>query len=204
MSTEAAARGGEAARPLLYPALHAAGEAEGFTRGHAAGYAAGLRKAEAQARILRAELDARHHAAVEEGRERLAQSLALLETAARALHARTAPVLAEADAGLAAAALALAGAVIGRELSDAQAGAKAALGRALSAPAAGTAIAIRLHPEDLALLEAEGATTEGTALVPDPTLGRGDAVVDYPDGELDARIGSALARAAAALSGEDA
>jgi flagellar assembly protein FliH len=38
--------------------------------------------------------------------------------------------------------------------------------------------------------------------VPDLSLARGDAIAEYPDGELDARIGSALARARAALAGE--
>lgn len=203
MSTEA--------RPIVFPSLQTSGESEGFTRGHAAGYSAGLRKAEAEARALRADLEAQHIAAREEGQLRLASAVVLLEAAATALQARTAPVLEEADAELAAAVVALAEAVIGRELSDAETGAKAALERALSAPDSEAVMAVRLHPADLALLEAElleaellktKTTAAHVAFVPDPSLARGDAVAEYPDGELDARIGTAVARARAALAGE--
>lgn len=197
-------------RTVTFPALHAVGESEGFARGHAAGYAAGLRKAEAEARARSAELEAQHAAAREEGQRRLASAVVLLESAAAALHARTAPILAEADDELAAAAVALAEAILGHELSDTATGAKAALKRALSAPDSEAAVAVRLHPADLALLEAQLASTKAmtptttaqVAWVPDPSLARGDAIAEYPDGELDARIGSALARARAALAGE--
>jgi flagellar assembly protein FliH len=161
--------------------------------------------------VLRAELEAQHAAAREEGQRRLASAVVLLESAAAALHARTAPILLEADDELAAAAIALAEAILGSELSDAATGAKAALKRALSAPDSEAAVAVRLHPADLALLETELASTLTTTTmtttaqvtwVPDPSLARGDAVAEYPDGELDARIGSALERARAALAGE--
>jgi flagellar assembly protein FliH len=194
------------ARPIVFPSLQTSGESEGFTRGHAAGYSAGLRKAEAEARALRAQLETQHTAAREEGQRRLASAVVLLDAAAAALRARTTPVLAEADAELAAAAVALAEAVIGRELSDAPTGAKAALERALSAPDSDAVVAVRLHPADIALLEAELLKTERStaaqvAFVPDSSLARGDAVAEYPDGELDARIRTAVARARAALAG---
>jgi flagellar assembly protein FliH len=165
-----------------------------------------LRKAEAEARALRAQLETQHTAAREGGQRRLASAVVLLDAAAAALRARTTPVLAEADAELAAAAVALAEAVIGRELSDAPTGAKAALERALSAPDSDAVVAVRLHPADIALLEAELLKTERStaaqvAFVPDSSLARGDAVAEYPDGELDARIRTAVARARAALAG---
>ncbi|WP_422934681.1 FliH/SctL family protein [Sinomonas sp. P47F7] len=199
MSTETAPREASA-RPVVYPTLNPSGEAEGFTRGHAAGYAAGLRRADAELAARRAELDAEHAEAVEHGRTQLRAAVALLEGAAFALAERTAPVLEEADAQLAAAAIALAEAVIGHELSDAPTGARAALARALSGRDADAVVAVRLNPADLALLE-PGAGPSRVALVPDPAVGRGDAVSVYPDGELDARIGSALVRARAALAG---
>jgi flagellar assembly protein FliH len=189
-------------RPIVFPSLQTSGESDGFTRGHAAGYAAGLRKAEVEANLLRAHLEAQKAAALKEGQRRLAAAVALLEAAATALRARTAPVLAEADDALTAAGLALAEAVLGRELSDATMGAKAALGRAFSVADSEAIVAVRLHPADLALLTAERATTTQVTLVADPSLTRGDAVAEYPDGELDARIGTALARARAALAGE--
>lgn len=210
MSTDASLRTAPdavTARPVVYPALSPSGEAEGFTRGHAAGYAAGLRRAEAELAARRAQLDAQHAEELERSRALLRGALAVLDEAARALAGRTAPVLEEADAQLSGAALALAEAVIGHELSDAPTAARAALERALSAPDADAVVAVRLHPADLALLEAAAGPLPGQAavvLVPDPALGRGDAVSVYPDGELDARIGTALARAAAELVGEGA
>lgn len=189
-----------APRPVVFPSLHDSGEAEGFTRGHAAGYAAGLRKADTEAGLRRAEFEAERAAALEQDRRRTERAVAVLEAAARALHARTAPVLAAAEAELASAAVAIAEAVVGHELADAETGAKAALARALSGVDAAAVIAVRLHPADLALLE--GASTAGVVLAADPTLAPGDAVADYPDGELDARISTALARATAALAGE--
>lgn len=199
MSTETAPPEASA-RPVVYPPLNPSGEAEGFTRGHAAGYAAGLRRADAELAARRAELDAEHAEAVEYGRAQVRAAVALLEGAAFALAERTAPVLDEAEAQLADAAVALAEAVIGHELSDAPTGARAALARALSGRDAHAVVAVRLNPADLALLDV-GARPAGVVLEPDPTLGRGDAVSVYPDGELDARIGSALARARAALAG---
>ncbi|MFC0486982.1 FliH/SctL family protein, partial [Sinomonas atrocyanea] len=147
---------------------------------------------------------AEHAAALAALRARAEAAVAVLAAAARALEARTAPVLAEAESQIAAAALAVAEAAIGRELGDAPGGARAALARALSAPDAAAVLAVRLHPADLALLgEAAGSVPASVSLEPDPSLARGDAVAVYPDGELDARIGTALARAAAALTGSD-
>jgi flagellar assembly protein FliH len=195
---------GAPVRPVVFPDLDPAVESEGYARGHAAGYAAGLRRAAAEAAEREEQRRAEHAAALAAARSRADAAVAVLAAAARALEARTVPVLAEAEAQLAAAALAVAEAVIGRELDDAPGSARAALARALSAPDASAVLAVRLHPADLALLgQAAGsvAVPAGITLEPDPSLARGDAVAVYPDGELDARIGTALARAAAALTG---
>jgi flagellar assembly protein FliH len=42
----------------------------------------------------------------------------------------------------------------------------------------------------------------GVELSPDASIARGDAVADLPVGYLDARIGTAVARARAAILGE--
>lgn len=188
----------DASRPVVFPVLDPEGEREGFARGHAAGFAAGLRQAEAEARACEARREAEHSAALTANGARTDQALAVLAAAARALEARTAPVLAQAEELLAEAAITLAEAVIGRELAEAPDAARAALGRALSGEDAPAAISVRLNPADLALLGADAG--RGVPLVPDASLAPGDAVAVYPDGELDARIASALARAAAALT----
>ncbi|WP_076261879.1 FliH/SctL family protein [Intrasporangium flavum] len=188
---------------VVFPALDLMGETEGYTRGHAAGYAAGLRRAADEVAARESELVARHAAAVAAERARTDRALAVLDSAARALELRTAPVLADADAQLVAAAVELAEAIVGCELSDAPHGARAALARALSAPDASSVTVVRLHPDDLALVE-DSVDASRVELVADAGLSRGDAVAVYPDGELDARIGSALARARSAVSGEPA
>jgi flagellar assembly protein FliH len=110
-------------------------------------------------------------------------------------------VLAEADSALAAAAIDLAEAIIGRELDDRENSAKTAVLRAMSIVAIDDVLGVRLHPEDLAVISADGAGVQGLHLVSDPGLDRGDAVLDVPDGIVDARISTALARAKAVLVG---
>jgi flagellar assembly protein FliH len=202
LSTEPLTAESAVARAVVFPSLDPAGEAEGFTRGHAAGYAAGLRQAVTVAAARDAQRSAEHEAVLAGERARTDRALAVLDAAAQALEHRSAPVLADADTQLAAAALSLAEAVVGRELSDAPAGARAALARALSAPDSAAVVSVRLNPDDLAVLGDDAARSRVT-LVADPRLDRGDAVAVYPDGELDARIASALGRVAAALTGDE-
>ena len=76
-------------------------------------------------------------------------------------------------------------------------GAVAALARVRAADV--EPVAVRLHPEDLRALGPDPELPEGARLVADPSLSRGDAVADLPDGWLDARIGTALERARTAL-----
>jgi len=209
LSTDTSFGGGAAypTRPapevVVFPALDLMGETEGYTRGHAAGYAAGLRRAADEVAARESELVARQAAAVAAERARTDRAVAVLDSAARALELRTAPVLADADVQLVAAALAIAETIVGCELSDAPHAARAALARALSAPDASSVVAVRLNPDDLALVR-DSVDASRVELVIDAGVARGDAVAVYPDGELDARIGSALARARATLTGESA
>lgn len=190
-----------ALEPVVFPTLDPAGASEGFALGHSAGYAVGLRRAAEELAARKAELESRQAAEAAADRARVEQSVAALAAAARALEARSAPVLAEADTQLVAAALSLAETVLGCELSDGPNAARRALRRALSAPDASAVVTVRLHPDDAAVVREEAAAAR-VAVVVDPSLHYGDAVAVYPDGELDARIGSALARARAALVGE--
>jgi flagellar assembly protein FliH len=123
-------------------------------------------------------------------------------------------VLAAVEATLHAAALELAAAVLGTELSDAATAARAALRRLREQDPAREVHTVRLHPRDLAAvrtaLAAPGAGAgdplgglpdlTGVDLVADPTLAPGDAVGEFPEGYLDARIDGALDRARAALA----
>lgn len=170
------------------------------SRGYAAGYAEGRREAAAeQVRWLAAAEDARA-AESAEAADRVAVLAAALRTAAVELREATVPVLAEAEAALTAAAFELATAVVGVALEDRLAAAQAAVARVQAAGAPGAVPVVRLHPDDVAAMQAAGFQADGMQLVADPALHRGDAVGELPNGWLDARIHSALQRAKEALS----
>ncbi|MFS0702834.1 FliH/SctL family protein, partial [Cellulomonas sp. 179-A 4D5 NHS] len=109
-------------------------------------------------------------------------------------------------ARLHAAALELAAAVLGTELADGERSARAALARVLGNPLVPGVHTVRLHPRDLAALQAAGGVpaTSGVELVADPALAPGDAIGEHPDGYLDGRIDAALDRARAVLLAEAA
>ncbi|QNE15621.1 hypothetical protein [Pseudarthrobacter sp. NBSH8] len=207
-------------RTVTFPAVEISGRSEsrdrGYVQGHAAGYAAGLRAAAKEQARLAAQLHAGHEAATAAGREAANHKLVLLTAAAAAFQQRFTMVLQDAETVLAASALELAEAVLGYELDDGERTARAALQRALSGSAAATGenvggrvrggtpevAAVRLNPADIVVLAASGITQGiGVELVPDSSLARGDAMAQYPEGWLDARLGTALARARTALLG---
>jgi flagellar assembly protein FliH len=189
---------------LTYPSLVTAGAEEeterARVRGHAAGYAAGLRAAEADAAILAESTRAERDALRGDAGIALASALGALEAAAGRVQDIAALVLADADAALAAAAIELAESILGRELADDEASARVAMTRAMSTVAPDAVLDVRLSPVDLAVLGGNGIGADGLAgstvrLIADATLDRGDAVVDVPEGRVDARISSALERA---------
>ncbi|TFC93856.1 MULTISPECIES: FliH/SctL family protein [Cryobacterium] len=194
---------------VTFPSLRddrSTGDESSRARGHAAGYTAGLRAAAADvdARIERH--DAEHAAAALHQQARVDRAVTLLGAAAAALHQRTAPVLREAEDTLVATAVELAEAILGHELADTDTSARAALNRALIPGAdavggTGRPQAVRMNPADLALIDLVTRTDAGVDFIADADLARGDAIAEFPDGFLDARIGTALARAKAALRG---
>lgn len=199
------------ARPAVFPVVATASQsqtateakARGYTQGHAAGYATGLQVASLDAARALARQDAEHAARMNELDARYGAEIAALQRAAAALAQRTAPVLADAEQALFRCALDLAEALLGQELRDGEASARAALARACGQGGAEVPVAIRMNPTDVALIRAGGhELPEALALVEDLTLNRGDAVAEYPHGFLDARLGAATARARTVLLGE--
>lgn len=187
---------------LAFPELggpaQAEAEARSHTQGHAAGYAAGLRAAElvAQRRAAaHAELQRLDDARTSASAEAL---IASLQLALRAVESRIAPVLAEAQSTLAASAIELAEAILGSELAEGEASARSAVTRALAGVDTSLVLLLRLHPDTLAALDG-ALLAQGITVAPDATLTPGDAMVDFADGYLDARISTALARAKAVL-----
>ncbi|MFC5502359.1 FliH/SctL family protein [Lysinimonas soli] len=188
---------------LRYPAIaSAAGDDDAElarVRGHAAGYAAGLRAAESHAAIATAQARAEREALHASSKAALSSAVDALGAAVARLAEVSAPVLADADAALLAAAIELAESILGRELADGDASARAAIARALAAAEQDSITAVRLNPADLAVLRAHGIGSPPVRLLEDPTLSRGDAVVEILDARIDARISSALDRARAAI-----
>jgi flagellar assembly protein FliH len=190
-----------ALRDVNRDATHDQGDERSRARGHSAGYAAGLRSAAAEMAATAARLGAEHAAAVRHGQAQVDRALAVLGAAAAALDERTVPVLRDAENTLVSTALDLAEAIIGHELDDAETSARSALGRALDHTNTVQPHSVRLNPDDLAMLDATVLAKAGVDFAADPSLARGDAVTEFPDGYLDARIGTALARAKAVLLG---
>ncbi|PWB97828.1 hypothetical protein DF220_08275 [Salinibacterium hongtaonis] len=175
-----------------------AAEEQARTRGHAAGYAAGLRAAEvALDRERRAEA-AERAAIAALAQERNESHIALLRAAIAAVNARTAPVLDEAHQLIATGAIDLAESIIGIELSDAPRSARAAVTRALRDVDPTTILVLRMHPSTLAALE-DDCIVDGITYSADASVAPGDAIADFAEGYLDARISSAISRARIAL-----
>ena len=208
MSTEAATAISSADGParVIFPRVQsdrAATEAardRGYVQGHAAGYAAGLRAAAAEQELRAQAMHAEHDAVLTAARKDADGALRILHAAAAAFQQCFELVLQDGEEVLAESALELAEAVLAYELHDGERTARAALRRALGGRKSGPPAAVRLHPADLAALQVTGVAAEAALeLVPDPSLSQGDAVAQYPDGWLDARLGTALARAREAL-----
>jgi flagellar assembly protein FliH len=187
-------------------------------RGHAAGYTAGLRAAQAETDALRARLEAEHAARVTALQADTARRIAVLDAATNAMLSTVAPVLEDAEASVASAAVDLAEAIVGnvvrasRPAHDATvtdgpdgqgsreariaSGAEATVRRALASVDRTVPVAVRLSPADAARV---AGLDLPVPVVADGTLRDGDAVVDLPDGLLDARVATALDRARTAL-----
>lgn len=193
--------------PLTFPSLPGSAQqeqadADSRAAGHAAGYAAGLRAAGAELAGQKAALDAEHRAALLHDGARMDRAIAVLTASALALDSRLVPVLTDAQDVIAASALDLTEAIIGVELTDGERSAKAALTRVLAMVDPATIATIRLNPLDLGVLDESVRAAAGVPFTADASIARGDAIADLPLGYLDARIGTAVARARAAILGD--
>jgi flagellar assembly protein FliH len=207
MFTDGNAAGGAPAR-IVFPSLRASGPANeqaGYTEGHAAGYAAGVRAAAKEQRRWRDRMTAEQAASLAAGQQDLDRAVRALAVARADFAHRNVQALHDAEEVLARTALELAEAILGYELAEGTRTARGALHRALSGNDAATVLAIRLNPADIEVLAKEGQDMPaGLPLLADPALNRGDAKVEYQQGWFDASLGSALARARAALLDEHA
>lgn len=190
---------------MTYPSLKDTGHdpihEQARVRGHAAGYAAGVAEGTRLLDRERAAAVETRAAAARAAAARTEYVLSVLQSAGEAMFSRAAPVLDGMDAALTEAALQLAEAVLGHELAGGEASARSALARATPAAAPAPVHTVRMNPEDLAVLTEADREAAGVRLVPDPAMRRGDAVAEYADGFLDARLSTALDRMRRALTG---
>jgi flagellar assembly protein FliH len=90
--------------------------------------------------------------------------------------------------------------IMAAELSEPGISALAAMRRAQAAHDADDVRAIRLSPDDVLALDAQGGLPEDIQVTADASLLPGDATVVVDDGFVDARIGAALDRARHAVA----
>ena len=188
--------------PRLYDEQRTKSDETARAQGHAAGYAEGLRAASVDMTQLRLDLETEREQAEIVARAKLDRGVRVLSAAANALDLRSLPVLVDAEQTLITCALQLAEAIIGAELSRIEPSARRALDRAMPASAVGESNAthgIRMNPDDLAILTDHTAALNGVTFIADPAINRGDAIAEFSDGILDARIETALARASEIL-----
>jgi flagellar assembly protein FliH len=173
------------AEPVLQPTVRdlEALEQQAREEGYAAGHAEGL----AAARELT--------------QTRLARLDALLDAAARPLQAMDERVELE----LARLAMTVARQVLSHELrTSPDLVVEAVRQAALALPAASGSLRVRLHADDLALLRQLGAAEEHWQLLADPTLQRGDCLLESERSRLDARVETRLAAVVDAVLGAEA
>lgn len=176
------------------------------SRGYADGYAQGLRSATERGELqLSAERERmqRTHAA---GLREQADALTAVRTAQDALEERIALLSDVSAQRIEALAVELARAILGAELSDPARSAAHALRRALAHMPISRWVRVTFDEADARMLENApdaSATLRGIEVVAAPGLGAGGAIVEIDAGAVDTRIAEALARAVAAVDGED-
>lgn len=182
--------------PELVAQVRAAAEAAGY----AAGWAQGRREAQ-QAAQAQADRDAQ---AVEDVMAATAvqieRAIGGIVAAARELERRAIPTVLDIENTIAETAIAVAEAVIGREIRTAAYPGRDALARALALAPEQRPVTVRLNPADRMSIGLSDGTTElvmdgrPITLVDDPSLQPGDAVAMCDATTIDARLGPALER----------
>lgn len=175
-------------------------------RGYADGFAQGLRSALERGELQQAaELDRMRQSHAAHVRERDA-AVSAVRASQDALEERIA-LLSELSARrIEALAVELAAAILGAELADPARAAAHALRRALEQMPISRWVSVTFDEADARTLQQDpdaAATLSGIEVVAAPGLGAGSAIVEIEAGAVDARIAEALARAVAALDGDD-
>jgi len=162
-------------------------------QGYSTGWAEGRRAAEEHADELRRELLVQHHA--EEARRDTEHQVAVdaLSRAADDLAAALASACDQVAAHTTQVALDLTEELLGHELAVASAPGTDAVRRALDLVPADSVVRVRLCPSEAAD-PTLAALVGAVSVIADPSLQRGDAMVETVDGVVDARVSGAMTR----------
>jgi flagellar assembly protein FliH len=174
----------EAAMRDGYATGHAAGYEDGRTAGYSAGEAAG-------------------RATLEHERHRFVSALQAVGDQLRLLAESEAAVRANFEAAVVETALAVAEAILGRELAVNADPGRDAIARALAVAPSGAAKAtVRLHPDDAARLGDLDLIAPGleVGIVADHSVAPGDCILTMGDTSVDAGVATALERVRKALA----
>lgn len=144
--------------------------------------------------------------ALEAERGGLAHAAQALERAAAALTDLQETIAHEAEAHLAALAVAIARKVLRQAVDAGQYDVEATVREALRCAPSRREVVVRLNPEDLARIEKAGSEGKplglgGVRLAADPALGRAECAVDTAEGTVDVRLEDQLQEVRQALAG---
>jgi flagellar assembly protein FliH len=179
--------------PLLEELLGPAPTDQPSDDGRASGYEAGLFEGRERARA--------------EYSQRIGSLLAVIDERVEAAVAQVTASWTRTAGDAVELGLAVAEAILGRELVVATDPGRDALERALRAtPPLDAVLRVHLHPEDADLLDLDRRPLHeprSIMVVPDPTLRRGDCRVATEHGDVDATVAAALDRVRAVLGGAE-
>lgn len=181
---------GDAVTEATLGALAESTRAAARSQGYSIGWTEGQRAARELARAEAAQAAERERHAEERRVVEHRAALEALTTAAQRLTALAAEVCAEIEDQASTLAWELVTELVGRELTSAAG--PDVVRRVLRLLPTEPLAAVRLHPADAA--GAEELLAAGVKVLADPSLERGDALVEAEDHVLDLRIGTALAR----------
>jgi len=183
---------GDAVTEQTLAGLAEQAQAAAHAQGYARGWAEGRRAAEHRAEEHRATALAAELASAQRREAEHRAAVATLTAAAARLDEAAALVCEQVEGQALELAAQLTSAVVGHELAVAENPGLDAVRRALALTQGEALVRVRVSPEDHSpeLVELTGTA----ALVADPTLSRGDAVLETVAGVVDARVSSAVAR----------
>jgi len=184
---------GDAVTEHTLAALAAEASAAARSRGYATGWAEGRRAAAAELREATDTLEAQHRADEERRENEHRLAVAALTRAAAQLESSLADVCARVESHVTEVAMALTEELVGHELAVAETPGLDAVRRALALVPGEPVTRVRVSTEDP--ITPEMTAVAGAAVViADPTLRRGDVVVETAEAVVDARISGALER----------